>query len=163
MKPYLQVTSDFTKDFEKLMKSFKNDEVLVGIPESDSPRQGDEINNATLLAIMNFGSEDNNIPAWPVMAIGIRDAQEQIAEEFKKAVTGSLKAGLSAVTKYYERAGIIASNSIKKVINAQEGVPSGRPLKETLIARKRDGHKGNKYWIVTGQLRNAITYVVKGD
>jgi hypothetical protein len=166
-KPTLTVTSDFTADFNDIVKKFKNDAVLVGIPEQDTKREEDEgdseITNAALLAICNFGSPVQNIPAWPVMAIGIRNAQEEIATQFKLAATNALKMGLSALDIYYNRAGIIASTSIKKVINSQEDVPPNKPSPSTLKSRKSAGFKGQKYWIRTGQMRNAITYVVKGE
>ncbi|MFI5416190.1 MAG: hypothetical protein ACHQXJ_02430, partial [Nitrososphaerales archaeon] len=63
---------------------------------------------------------------------------------------------------YYERAGIIAANACKKVINDQEGLKPPAPA--TLKARKyitASGFKGTKSLLVTGQVRNAITYVVK--
>lgn len=158
-KPTLTVTSDFTDDFDKIIARFKHDAVLVGIPETDASRSSDEINNATLLAINNFGSPIHNIPARPVMQNGIRFAQGEIAEQFKLAAKGVFTKGFSALDTYYNRAGIIASNSIKKSINDQEF--SDGPSDSTLAARKRVGFKGTKSLIVTGQMRNAITYVVR--
>jgi hypothetical protein len=66
MKAKITVTSDLTGQFQQLIKRFKNDLVLVGIPEEKAQRSGDggQINNATLLAIANFGSPQRNIPAW---------------------------------------------------------------------------------------------------
>jgi len=162
-KPTLTVTSDFTEDFNKIIKRFKNDTVLVGIPESESSREKEDtdITNAALLAINNFGSPQNNIPARPVMEIGIRKAQTEIAEIFKNGAIKALSEGLSALPILYERAGIVASTSIKKVINSQEGIEA--PAASTLDAREARGFKGTKALIVTGQMRNAITYVVKGE
>ena len=158
-KVYLDVTKDFTDEFNKLIKSFKNDHVLVGIPEEEGERKEKEpgiIGNAALLAINNFGSPLNNIPPRPVMSIGIKNAQEEIAQQFALAVK---EFTVEAIDKYYERAGIIASNSIKKVINNQEGIKP--PSEATLKARKYKKFHGTKALIVTGQMRNAITYVVK--
>lgn len=161
MKPgAVKVTSDFTEDFNEAIKKFKNDSVLVGVPEDAKPRKdGELINNATILAINEFGSPLQNIPPRPVMAIGIKNAQEQIAEQFKIAAQNVLSKGIAAVTRYYERAGIIASNSVKKAINSQIGIE--KPADATLAARRSQGFKGTKALIVTGQLRNSITYVVK--
>jgi hypothetical protein len=159
--PKLIVTSDFTADFNSIVKSFRKDEVLVGIPENTSDRKDKEaVNNATILAINEFGSPPNNIPARPVMKIGIKKAQDEIAETFKQAAIKALSDGKNAVTVYYNRIGIIASNSIKKVINSQEGIAA--PSEATLAAREARGFKGTKALIVTGQMRNAITYVLKG-
>lgn len=164
---YIEVTKDFTDDFNQIIKSFKNDPVLVGIPEADTKRDDAEnpeeapITNASILAINEFGSPINNIPARPVMAIGIRNAQDAIAEQFKKSIQYAFKNGLSAISVYYNRAGLIASNSIKKAINSQEGI--AEPSEATLARRKQEGFKGTKALIVTGQMRNAITYVVRGE
>lgn len=162
-KPTLTVTSDFTKHFNEVVKSFKSDAVLVGIPATDGPREEDEpITNAALLAINVFGSPANNIPPRDVMGIGIRKAQDDIAEQFKKAAQSALTQGTAALEVYYERAGMIASNSVKRAINSQEGIAPPSPA--TLRARKyltQAGFKGTKALVVTGQMRNAITYVVK--
>ncbi len=157
-QPTLTV-EDNTDEILKVIASFKRDAVLVGIPAADSKRKDDnEINNATLLFINNFGSPANNIPARPVMEIGIRAAQDQIAEEFKKAIQGTWKRGVVGLGIYYERVGIIASNSVKKTINDQIGIDA--PAESTLAGRKAKGFKGTKALLVTGQMRNAITYVV---
>lgn len=160
-KPTL-VTEDFTENFNAIVKQFRRDAVLIGIPQDDAERKEDDpINNAALLAINEFGSPLNNIPPRPVMAIGIRNAQDAIAEQFKLAAQGALTKGVAALSVAYNRAGIIASNSVKKAINAQEGFPG--PSEATLAAREAAGFKGTKSLIVTGQMRNAITYVVKGE
>lgn len=169
MKPYLEVTSDFTKEFNAIIEKFKNDEVLVGIPEEKSDRSGDDdtgINNATLLAINVFGSPINNIPPRDVMTQGIRNAQDQIAEEYKNAVKFALSKGLSALSVYYNRVGIIASNSIKLAINNQDWprVDNNQgPAPATLQARKYKKFSGTKSLIETGQMRGAITYVVRSS
>lgn len=155
----LIVTKDFTKEFQKIIASFKNDEVLVGIPAEDSDRTDGPITNAALLAINEFGSPINNIPPRPVMQIGIRNAQDAIGEEFKKAAKEALSNGVPALERYYNRAGLIASQSVKKVINDQEGIAP--PAASTLASREARGFKGTKALIVTGAMRNAITYVVR--
>lgn len=166
-KPYIEI-SDFTKEFNETISKFKKDAVLIGIPEltaNRKPGEEDEgkINNATILAINVFGSPANNIPPRDVMSQGIKDAQPEIAEQFKLAAQKALTVGVSALTTYYERAGIIASNSVKKAINNQEwpAEPGNeKPAESTLKARKSKGFSGSKSLIVSGQLRNSITYVV---
>ena len=155
----VKITADFTKKFNETIFKFKGDAVLVGIPEDTSERKENEpINNATILAINEFGSPQNNIPPRPVMAIGIKSAKDQIAEQFKLAAKNVLTKGFQAINIYYNRAGIIASNSIKKVINNQTDIAG--PSEATLRIRESQGFKGTKALIVTGQLRNSITYVI---
>lgn len=160
MKPTLEVTEDRTEEFNRMIAHFKRDAVLIGIPEAKAEREDDDlINNATILAINEFGSPMNNIPPRPVMAIGIKSVQDELVELFKKAAEDAAFGRYEAWQKYLERAGILASNSVKKVINAQEGFDG--PSESTLAARKARGFKGNKSLIVTGQMRNAITYVTR--
>jgi hypothetical protein len=162
-EPKLEVTVDLTEDFEKIIKQFKNDAVLVGIPEEDADRkqqeEDGEMTNAALLAINEFGSPANNIPPRPVMEIGLLLAQEDIASELRKAVLAAFSGGgATAMEKYYNRAGLLASQSIKQVINKQYFIAP--PSEATIAARKAKGFKGTKSLIVTGQMRNAITWVV---
>ena len=169
-KPSLTVTSDFTGKFNETIARFKKDAVLVGIPQEDNSREANpddngadpEIGNAAILAINHFGSDEAHIPPRPVLTIGIRKAQEQIAAQFKNAAKEALRRGPEALTTYYNRVGTIASNACKKVINDQEGLKP--PADSTLKARKyltKSGFKGLKALLVTGQLRNSITYVVQ--
>jgi hypothetical protein len=142
------------------MKKFQKERVLVGIPESDNSRDDvTPIGNAAILAINHFGSPANNIPPRPVLDIGIRNARPEITACFKDAAIKALSGGTAEVTRAYNRAGSIAANSVKKAINAQEGFPG--PSAATLAARKSKGFKGTKSLIVTGAMRNAITYVVE--
>jgi hypothetical protein len=161
MKPTLIHKGDLRKHVNEVMKKFRHDEVLIGIPAETTKRNDqDPINNASLMAIANFGSPAQNIPPWPILKIGIMNAQEQISKAMRAATLAGLKKGFTALGPYFERVGIIASNSVKKVLNSQEDVPADKPEESTLAARKREGFKGTKYWLRTGQLRNAITYVV---
>lgn len=158
-KPEVKVIVDRSEEVMDLLKKFKFDKVLVGIPEAkDKRRDPTTMNNASLFALANFGSPAQNIPAWPIMALGIKESKKAVADQFKEACINVLKDGRAAADVYYTRAGIIASTAIKKVLNSQTGKPAGRPLKSTLDARTKGGEK---YWLVTGQIRNAITYVVK--
>lgn len=164
-KSTLTVTQDFTKKLQDILKSLKKDAVLVGIPEDkDVPRKdGQTITNATLLAINNFGSPARNIPARPVLQVGLRNAQDQIAEQFKRAAQMILTKGPEALDVYYERAGTIAANSVKKAINDQDFDGAPGPAESILAARKAAGFQGTKSLVVTGQMRNSITFVVNKE
>ena len=41
-KPTLKVTKDFTDRMNDIVKQFRHDEVLVGIPEQETARKEDE-------------------------------------------------------------------------------------------------------------------------
>jgi hypothetical protein len=163
MNSSIKVTVDFMDKFHQAVDRFKKDAVLIGIPADDPEREdGDPITNAAILAINHFGSEEAHIPPRPVLSIGIKNAKDDISEQFKLAAQNVLKQGVSAIETYYERAGIIASTACKQVIS--DGKEIARPSEATLKARKyigKSGFKGTKSLLVTGQLRNAITYVVQ--
>lgn len=158
----MKVVFDGTKNFQEAMKSLASSSVYVGIPSDESERQDDEeqtMNNASIGYINENGSDLANIPPRPHLVPGVQAVSKEVAEEFKKAAQQAFS-NPSAVTKYYTRAGIIASNSVKKKITDQEGFEE---LSEaTIRARESEGFKGDKALIRTGQYRNAITYVV-GD
>lgn len=163
-QPKLTVTKDFTEGFNATIRSLKAKEVLVGIPEAKGPRKADDpINNAALLYINEYGSPINNIPPRPAMKIGIKDAKLAVIAQFKLCAQNILNKGSDVIDVYFERVGIIASNSVKRVINNQGG-ESGTilsPSAATLAARAYAGFKGTKALVVSGQMRNAITYVVR--
>jgi hypothetical protein len=162
-QPTLTISSDFTDKFNETIKRFKRDAILIGIPESDKPRKdGDEISNAALLAINHFGSPKQNIPPRQPMTIGIRNSRDEIAETMKATALAALKSGPRALEVGYARAGFIASNAVKKAINDQDGILP--PSDATIKARKyltKAGFKGEKALLVTGQMRNAITFIVR--
>ena len=117
------------------------------------------MNNATLGYIHENGSDLAGIPPRPHLIPGIKAVQKEITAEFEAAAKKAFN-DPSAVMKHYNRAGIIASNSVKRIINEQTNF---EPLADsTLAARKASGAKGTKALLRTAQYRNAITYVV-GD
>ena len=162
-KPYLSV-NDFTKDFFAAIKTLKEKQTLVGIPSKTSDRKPEPgeapepINNAALLYINEFGSPTQNIPARHPMKTGIKIAQDALADEFRKCAKAAFTHGEAALDQYYERIGIIGSQSVKYVIYTQQDMD---PISDaTSRSRQSRGFKGEKALIVTGQMRNAITYVV---
>ncbi len=157
-KPYLTVEKDSVAEINRVIKSFKRDNVLVGIPAGTEREEVGSIGNASLLFINNFGSPGQNIPPRPVMQIGIFNAQEAIADEYGSALKAALNKGVSSLPRYYNRIGMLASNSIKNAINAGIGFPG--PSDATKASRKAAGFNGTKSLIRTGQMRNAITWVV---
>lgn len=131
--------------------------VLVGIPQGNSGRD-DAVSNSALGYIHEFGSPAQNIPARPFLIPGVKAVQDDCIAMLEEAAKEVLDDG--KMTAALTKAGIIASNSVKATITKGEGFA---PLAEsTLAARKRKGYKGTKPLIRTGQLRNSITYIVKG-
>jgi hypothetical protein len=156
--------------------------VLVGVPQEDPDRWKNEdgkrkpdstINNAALAYIHDNGSPKANIPPRPFMIPGIQSVQERINASLLAAAQAALEEDKGGVDIHLNKAGLIAQNGIRKVINQGEGFD---PLKrETKLARLRR-RKATREWskerreevlesmhplIDTGQLRNSITYVIE--
>ena len=170
----LDHVNDVVRSIEKLVLM----RVMVGIPAEKAAREGSPINNAALGYIHENGAPEVNIPARPFLLPGVRAVQQQTIDGFKVAGELAFAGRPEAVERQFHRIGLAAVASIKAVINA--GVPP--PLAEsTLEARTRRGRKGAKQelknraaglppaidlakpLIDTGQLRNSITYVLRGN
>jgi hypothetical protein len=169
----------------KAMKEMASNEVLVGFPEASTDRKADpedesgkDLTNAQLGYIHDNGAPEANIPARPFMLPGIEAARSKL---IKIARSTGLKALDSdnpqeTVDQGLHMMGLVAQASIRGVIN--DGIDP--PLADrTLRERARRGRKGAqeeldnrakglpqgkelaKPLIDTGQLRNAVNYVIR--
>lgn len=136
------------KSLHELIKN----EVLVGVPQDKARRQEGAMTNASLVYIHDNGSPAQNIPARPFMRPGIKSAAERINLLMRQTANAALNGNREKVRQGLESVGLVAQNSIRSKIN--EGIPP--PLKHP-----RRGKTRNKPLIDTGQMRNAITYVVR--
>lgn len=136
-----------------------------------------DVTNAALGYIHDHGMPEQNIPARPFMVPGIKAAEPKIISALEWTAKQVLRrGGVPAISMGFERAGIAAQFGIRNAIN--EGIPP--PLSEaTLRERARRGRKGAKQELTnrsaglppstdlakplvdTGQLRNAVNYVVR--
>lgn len=181
LKPFLKITRDSLEDLRDSVKVLVENEVLVGFPEDTTTRKDDpedrEITNAALGYIHNTGMPEQNIPAREFMESGIRDGQDKITAQLARTAKITLtKRSPVATQQGLERVGLTAQAALRRKIN--EGIPP--PLADaTLRERARRGRKGAKIelqrrgdgeapstqfakpLIDTGQLRNAINYVIR--
>lgn len=143
----------------KSIESIKNNRVLVGIPQEENSRNDGKMTNSSIGYIHENGSPVNNIPARPFLATGVSKIKEEAS---RILADGALEAMNDGDTKNaLTKVGILATSSVKKTLQAGEGF---EPLSEsTLAQRQRRGFKGTKPLIRTGQLRNSITYVIRGQ
>jgi hypothetical protein len=157
--------------------------VMVGVPQDKGGRREGQIGNADLAYIHDKGSVAAGIPARPFMEPGIKAVQDQIEQEMLNAGKAVFKGGAKSVEGYLNRVGLIASRSIKMMIT--EGIapplaPStikgriyrlkNKKRRASLKADLAAGVAGSRIagaeglftpLVVTGQLRNAITYVLR--
>jgi len=177
----LRVITDRVADLRAAMQVLVSQEVLVGFPEDTTDRDDEDptegITNAALGYIHDTGMPEQNIPARPFMDPGIRDNKDKIATALVSVAKGAVSKGTAQhAMKGLHRVGIIAATGLKRKLN--EGIPP--PLAEsTLQERARRGRKGAKKelerraageaastefakpLIDTGQLRNALSYVIR--
>lgn len=151
------VTDRFGQVLQGIKKITEN-RVYVGIPADKTDRRGSDsdITNAGLGYIAEDGAPEANIPARPWLVPTVNAEQNNIAAMLFK----SGREGLDGKDplKTLNALGLHVKQEAQKRVN--EGLQP--PLAEsTLAARKRAGKQGTKPYIVTGQFRNAINYVIR--
>lgn len=141
-------------DLTRAIREIRNSEVFVGIPAENSLREGEEMNNASLLFIHTHGSPLHNIPARPVIEPAVDSVRKLVAGELAQAATLLIDRNPIAATAHLKRAGQIGSNAAKRwFTNPANGWPPNAP--STIRGKGSD-----KPLIDTGQLRRSITYSV---
>jgi hypothetical protein len=155
----LEIVTDNMPKLAKGLKQLAGTSVEVGVPAAKGTRKGaggtEEINNAALAYIHDNGSPAMNIPARPFMQPGINDGKAEITRRMAQAGDAALDGrdplpALNAV-------GLVAQNHIRARINDNTPPPL-QPA--TIAARKRRGITTTRTLVVTGKLRNSISYVV---
>lgn len=157
-------------------------QVYVGIPEEKTGRKEDSINNAQLLYIHTNGSELRKIPARPVIepAIEAKGNKEQITAELEKALESLLDKKPEKAKRYLKRAGMVGQNIARAWFEdsrngwAPNSIATARAkafklkgkVKQAFNKRISEGGtvqdvEVSRPLIDTGQMRKAITYVVK--
>lgn len=165
------------------MKTLTGKEILVGFPDETAERTDPDsglkiaLTNATIAYIQDRGAPEVNLPARPFMLPGITNAVPGVLTALDKAAKAVVRGASEAqVLGYFHQAGLAAQVAVRKKIN--EGIPP--PLADaTLQERARRGRKGAKKELLrraqgiapstdfakplidTGQLRNAVTYVIR--
>lgn len=149
----VKVTKDRVEEVMRAMMDADRYQVLVGFPEQTGKRQEGGITNAQLAYIHDKGSPINNIPARPFLAEGIEAVQGQLEAIFEGIAARALANGPDEVADGLEKIGMAAVNGVRAKIVQGPFVP----LKPTTIARKGS----SRPLIDTGQMRQAVTYVIR--
>lgn len=181
----LRTVTDNMASVMKSINSLVSKDVLVGIPAGPVREDGEPITNAELGYVHEFGSPISNVPARPFLIPGIQDVQPQIAEQFRAAAVAALTNEPGQVETRLNRAGLIATNSAKAKISSNiapalnpETIRNRHKGRKTKSMRKNEkayldlvaggddpkdaqSAAGIVSLINTGELRNAITYVIR--
>lgn len=150
-------TDEALKKVEAAVKELKRHEVLVGIPQEKSSREGSKgkATNAELLFIHTNGSPIRNIPARPVLQPAIEDDKERVGEMLGKAIDAAASGDKERIVPELEKAGMYASGKCKAwFTNPSNG---WKPNSPKTVKKK----KSSRPLIDTGEMRKSITYVVK--
>lgn len=158
----VKVVMDKTKKIAEGLRVASSHRVMAGVPASKGLRRGDEevgpINNAALMYIHEHGAPEANIPARPVIRPAIKSIQKQVVRMLRGVALDALGGRPGAVMQGLNAIGILAQNAMRRVITTGPFVPLSE---RTLAARRARGRTGTKPLIDTGQLRRALTYVVR--
>lgn len=182
----VKISVDKMASIIKAINELGGKDVLVGIPEGNTERKsGDPASNAVIGYIQEFGSPENNLPARPFLIPGVQDIQKPAAERLKIAAQRALSGDLSQAEKQLSAAGLMGQNSARAKINSniapalsprtiaerhrQRGTKSMRKSEKGYLKAIANGDSpsdaqaaaGIVALINTGQLRNAITYVIR--
>lgn len=148
-------TDDGLKAIREAVNELKKHEVLVGIPQEKSSRQGEVVTNAELLFIHTNGSPAKGIPARPVLEPAIEANKERVAEMLGKAIDVATSGKKEEVVPALERAGQYGENICKGwFTNTANG---WKPNSPETIERKGS----SRPLIDTGEMRKSITHIVK--
>lgn len=179
MPPLIRVVLDRTADFFAALEELHGKSVFVGVPASSardpSDDGGAQPSNALIGYVMEFGAPEKNIPARPFLAPAIRENQAAITARLKEITKAATDSNIGRIQSLRESLGIFAQRVVKNKISTGPF----QPLAEaTLRARARRGRKGARAELArraaglpagtefarplidTGQLRQAITYVI---
>jgi hypothetical protein len=151
--------------FQKSIKSLTANKVLVGIPDENADRKPDPddpapITNAGIGYIMEKGAPEKNIPARPWLEPGVASAKAPITDRLHKTAMKALDGDVMATRAGLSGVGLIAQSAVRAKIT--EG-PFAPLAPATLADRLRRGRTGEKPLIDTGQLRQAVNFVIRGN
>ena len=150
--------SDKTTMLKGRIASLTGKAVYVGIPAEKSVRKRGAVNNAELLFIHTNGSPIRHIPKRPVIEPAIQAHKEEIIAELRAACMASLDLIAptpAEATRHLERAGMRGMNAARGWFrDPRNGWAPNAPA--TIIRKKSD-----RPLIDTGQMRRAITYLVR--
>lgn len=157
----MKITTDNVAKVLATIQELAGKQVLVGIPASKATREegdAEPINNAQLGHIHEYGAPASNIPARPFLIPGVARAQESINGHLQKAAKAAMDGNEEKVDVELNATGLVAQAGARYEINNGDLAPLSD---QTLAARRKRGRTGIKPLIDTGQLRNAITYVIR--
>lgn len=165
MRLKTRISRDNLEEVLQRVRRLTAQEVLIGIPQETTARDGDAssspITNAEIGYINEFGSPAANIPARPHLRPGVEAALPAITRRLRAGTISALGASPTAADRTLTAVGFAAQNSVRSLITAT----LAPPLAEATIRRRRTRkiapRKGEQPLIDTGVYRRSITFVIR--
>lgn len=155
----MKIAIDRADQVAEAIRALGSERVMVGIPSDRAARKdGEPINNAALGYIHENGAPEVRIPPRPWLVPGTQSVQPEIIKRLKGAAQTALEGDPKAVHRSLLALGLVVVSAVRKYITTGPFIPLS-PV--TLAKRKARGFKGTRPLIETGQLRNAVTFVIR--
>ena len=176
--PVIKTVSHY-EDLEKTIKKLAAMQVLVGIPQANAARTDGGPTNALLGYVHENGEPSLNIPARPFLKPGIQDQQAPIQNYMRQAAKAAIEGDEIRMMHALRAAGESGVRGATNKITVGPFVPlSPRTIAarlrktqagRTRLRRMRQAGQDVAAWgaanlkplMDTGQLRRAITYVLR--
>ena len=149
------ITLDRVDEVFRMVAALDKHAVYVGFPGDTQARGGGPLNNPTLAYIHEHGAPAANIPARPFLEAGIANAEDNILKAFEAGLQAAMAGNNAGLVNSLHRAGVIAVSAVQDKITTGPFVP----LQPKTVKRKGS----SRPLIDTGQLRQAVSYVVRED
>lgn len=187
VKKSLTVVRDNTRLIPQAIDALASNRVMIGVPATTASRkdtEGQPINNATLMYIHENGAPEANIPARPVLHPAAQSIQPQIARMLKQAGKFALDGNMVGALHQLQAIGLLGQNAMRERITEGPFAPlSPKTIAARAAKRGTKRRKGEQKYldlvaggmapaqaqtaagirplIDTGQLRTALTYVIR--
>lgn len=143
-------TDDIAKELDKLLNQFRTDKtILVGIQDDAGLHEGG-IGNATLGAVLHFGTDNGHIPPRPWLDEGIESGDK----EYVQIISDGIESGQDIDT-ILEQIGVTAVAYVQNYMT---------DLAEPANAESTVKKKGSSNPLIdTSALKQAITHLVTSE
>lgn len=163
MKNGLTVAIDRMPKLVAAVDLMTNTQILVGVPATEAlrkpePGEPSTPNNAMLAYVHENGDAAGRIPPRPFMNPGVQENRQNIETGMGKVARAALDGNEAAVDRGLHAVGLSTQAAIRRKITTGPFLPLSP---RTLARRRARGRMGTKPLIDTGQLRNAINYVLR--
>jgi hypothetical protein len=183
----LTITVDRVDEIIKNVAEMTQQRLLVGIPDINAGRNtqnGSGASNAIIGYAMEFGLTGHGaggfqVPPRPFLRPTIADMKARITDTYRLIGLRALEGDMNGMKRMMSSLGLEAANNVKKRISAGIPPPLATSTVEGRLSRTQKGSailrrlrtqgtdlqkwgQGNLTPLIdTGQLRNAITYVIR--